>query len=101
MTEEAEKKKKANTPIVKVNPDEPVFIGLDQADNREYCEVFNGWDAQQKATDWATERAARLKRVCYVLGPQVSIVNPPQPVGIVTAVKLVKPPEDDAAEPAK
>lgn len=84
------------TPVEKLNVEAPIWVAIDQAENRNYFEVFNGWDAEQEAKDWAAERSARLKRPVILVGPQDSVARPPEkPVGEVQKVRLTKPPEPE------
>ena len=86
-------------PVEKLRLDEPIWIAVDQADTRNYTEIFNGWDAEKRAKTWAAERSARLKREVVLLGPQNSVARPPEnPTGEIKPVRLSQPPE--AAGPA-
>lgn len=83
--------------LPKLKHDEPIWVAIDRAETREYCEVFNGWDAEKEATAWAAERSARLKREIVIMGPQVSIASPPEnPVGEVKKVHLSQPAEPES-----
>ena len=99
MSETDEKKpRNAPQPVEKLNVEEPIWVAIDQAENRNYVETFNGWDAEQRCKDWAAERSARLKRSVVIFGPQDSVATPPEkPVGEVKKVHLAQPAEPETA----
>jgi hypothetical protein len=79
-------------PIEKLRLDEPIWIAVDQADARNCTEIFNGWDAEERAKAWAGERSARLKREVGLLGPQNSVARPPENLtGEIKPVRLSGP----------
>lgn len=93
MADETQSRAEAK-PVEKLDPQMPVWAVIDQADTRNYYETFNGWDAEKRATDYAAERSARLKRPVFI-SEVVAIARPPvNPVGEVQRVKLTPPPEE-------
>ena len=95
-TTDGENTPRSAKPVEKLRLNEPIWIAVDQADTRNYTEIFNGWDAEERAKAWAAERSARLKRDVVLLGPQNSVARPPEnPTGEIKPVRLERP-----AEPA-
>lgn len=100
MTEE----KKPREPVVQLNEKEPIWLVLDQTPHKTYVEPFNGWDAENRAKEYAKARAAKVNRTVLIFGPQEAKAVPPVPttVGVLAPCRLEQPPQDEAAsgEPA-
>jgi hypothetical protein len=99
-TPTADRKPREAKPVVAIKINEPVAVAIDQAATRNYTEVFNGWDAQEKALAYAKDRTVSVKRPVIVVGPDGQhVVTPPEPVTVGTAAKVnLTPPAE--AEPA-
>jgi len=96
--------KKARKPVTQLNEKEPIWLVLDQTPHKTYVEPFNGWDAEDRAKEYAKARAAKVNRTVLIFGPQEAKAVPPVPakVGVLAPCNIKQPPQSEtvSGEPA-
>jgi len=79
-----EQTKTPAAPMVKLNSKEPIFSLVHQTETRTITEYIQGSSKKAdlgkgKALEAAKEKAARVRAVVTVFGPQVAAYEPPKP----------------------
>lgn len=80
MSKDAQKATSAEKPTIKIDPLKPFYAVIDFTDSRTNVEIVQGNDASADAKARASQKANRTGRMVAVLGPQTSVMRPPEKV---------------------